>query len=210
MDPRRRARILEKIQRGTATRKERLYLKQEGLCFYCWTDLGADVTEEHLEARALGGTSQRVNLRVAHMACNGVVGSLPVDQKLDLHEVGRDKGADAFWQRARELQRQNFGPERKAYARKSKKSVLKNANRHAAREETHDLTVQEARQESGKLDISRKADSGPHYSKTEKSIMVAEEIRRRKDAEEYDRMTFALFYRWLDQHYPRGYRREAA
>ena len=122
MDQNRRARILEKIQSGRATRTERLWLKQEGLCFYCWEDLEKDATKEHLHSKAQGGSNDRTNLRVAHMRCNGVVGSLSVDLKLDLHEIGRDKGAEAFWAKAREY-RELYGNEKKAYT----------ANRHKRR-----------------------------------------------------------------------------
>jgi hypothetical protein len=199
VDPRKRAKILEKVQSGRATRAERLWLKQEGLCFYCWTDLGKDITKEHLDSRANGGTSDKANLRVAHSPCNGIVGSLPVEVKLELHELGRDKGADAFWNKAREYQ-QKFGPEHRAYARKGSgrpwtKQALTNANAHPALEEPHQLNSGEAEQELKKLQLG----GSRVLSKAEKLQLIQDAEVFRKGPEFGGQLTWAEWWRILER-----------
>lgn len=182
MDPKKRERILQKIRSGRATRAERLWLKQEGLCFYCWTSLDHDITKEHLEARSNGGSGEKTNLRVAHMACNGIVGNLSVDIKLQLHEIGRDKGADAFWAKAREFQSKRESPERNAYANLTMAQAMGvtrgvgNANKKPSREATHELTPAEAGVEIEKMQLGQRT-----LSKAEKADLYEEEVMRRKE-----------------------------
>jgi hypothetical protein len=67
-------------------------------CFYCALRLHADdQTWEHLVARAHGGSNRISNLRVAHGACNSLVGTLPLAVKLALSEIGHRYGSDAFF-----------------------------------------------------------------------------------------------------------------
>lgn len=173
MSPKKRARILEKIRSGRANRTERLILKQEGLCFYCWTDLDKDVTKEHLQAKANEGSNDVVNLRVAHGLCNGVVGTLPVDIKLELHEIGRDKGADAFWQAAREYQRK-LGDDKNAYRRV--KGPPKNVqNARAAPDETREVRPQDVQRELDKLQLGQ-----PPLNRYEREEYLRLEVERRK------------------------------
>jgi len=71
---------------------------QRNRCFYCSLRLrGDDQTWEHLVARAHGGSNRISNLRVAHGACNALVGTLPVSVKLALSEIGQRYGSDAFF-----------------------------------------------------------------------------------------------------------------
>lgn len=177
MNPKKRARILDKIRQGRATRMERLILKQEGLCFYCWTDLDKDVTKEHLDAKANGGSNEAHNLRAAHMLCNGIVGSLPVDLKLELHEIGRDRGAEAFWTKAREYQ-QKYGQEKKAYRRH--KGSLQSVQRKITgvdrtTQAPREITPEEAERELAKLALGQQT-----LSKGMRGEAVAEETERRK------------------------------
>lgn len=179
MSPRKRARILDKIRAGRASRIERLTLKQEGLCFYCWTDLEKDVTKEHLASKANGGGNEESNLRAAHMVCNGIVGSLPVEVKLRLHEIGREKGAEAFWTKAREYQAQYTG-DRNAY-RKHKPGALERTRQNLANarrgsgEEGRDLSPEEADLELQKLTLGQ-----PVLSKGDRERIYQEEVERRK------------------------------
>lgn len=174
MSPKQRARILEKIRTGRASRTERLILKQEGLCFYCHTDLDKDATKEHLDARTKGGGNETANLRVAHMLCNGVVGTLPVDLKLELHEIGRDQGPQAFWDKAREYQKK-YGDDPNAYKRVkgefTKLRLMAHKHRYDA-DDTRDMTPEEAEQELLKLELGQ-----PSLSRRE---MVHAEVERRK------------------------------
>lgn len=175
MNPKKRARILDKIRQGRATRIERLILKQEGLCFYCWTDLDKDVTKEHLDAKANGGSNEVKNLRAAHMLCNGIVGSLPVDVKLELHEIGRDRGADAFWAKAREYQ-QKYGCEKNAY--RKHKGSLQDVQRKvggARTQPAREVTPEDAELELIKLQLGQQT-----LSKSMRPEAVAEEVERRK------------------------------
>jgi len=71
---------------------------QRNRCFYCALRLrGDDQTWEHLVARAHGGSNRISNLRVAHGACNALVGTLPLAIKLALSEIGHRYGSDAFF-----------------------------------------------------------------------------------------------------------------
>lgn len=175
MTPSKRTKILEKVRSGRASRKDRLILKQEGLCFYCHTDLEKDITKEHLEAKALGGSNDLVNLRAAHMLCNGIVGTLPVELKLELHEIGRDKGPDAFWAKAREYQ-QRYGDDKNAYRRLggSLEHARRKALGNAARQNVapREVTAQEADTELRKLNLA--------VPKAQRSVCVQEEVERRK------------------------------
>ncbi len=200
MDPRRRAKILDKVRNGRATRAEHLILKQEGLCFYCWTDLDKDVTKEHLDARANGGSNARSNLRVAHMPCNGIVGSLSVELKLELHETGRDQGPDAFWAKAREYQAR-YGNEKKAYTR-SKGRVkprmphqLNNANVHPTREDTHQLTPEEATEELRKLELG-----GARVLTKAERLQLVECVAEQRELEGWPcQITYREFWRILER-----------
>lgn len=178
MDPRKRARILDKVRQGRATRIERLILKQEGLCFYCWTDLDRDVTKEHLWAKADGGGSEPVNLRAAHMLCNGVVGSLPVDVKLELHEIGRDKGPEAFWIKAKEYQKR-YGTEKNAYRRNKGGIVAEHqrlANARVKTPDSHELTATEAGVELTRMEAAQEP-----LNKYQRGEAVHHEVERRKE-----------------------------
>lgn len=177
MSPKKRARILEKIRQGRATRIERLILKQEGLCFYCWTSLEKDVTKEHLDAKANGGSNDLANLRAAHMLCNGIVGSLPVEVKLELHEIGRDKGAEAFWNKAREYQKL-LGTERNAYRRHrgSLESVQRKVQATRQTQPVRDLSPEDAELELLKLRLGQPG----AVTKSMRPEAVATEVERRK------------------------------
>lgn len=39
-------------------------------CWFCGTELGDDITKEHLRPRSKGGTNQHENLVLAHASCN--------------------------------------------------------------------------------------------------------------------------------------------
>lgn len=82
-------------------RRQRMAKEQRGRCFFCHLRmLGGDMTFEHLVARRHGGTNKVSNLRIAHAACNSLVGTLPFYTKLALSDIGRDFGSDAFFKLA--------------------------------------------------------------------------------------------------------------
>jgi len=198
MSPAKRAKILEKIRTGRATRTERLALKQEGLCFYCWTSLEKDVTKEHLDAKANGGGNHESNLRVAHMVCNGIVGSLPVHLKLELHETGRDYGAEAFWAKAREYQAR-YGDDPRAY-RKHKPGPVKRAPsklanaRAGSAEEARDLSPQQAEIELEKLQLGQSA-----LSKEQRQQLYQEEVERRRQTGLPVQLTLLGWFRLMEE-----------
>ena len=179
MTPEKRSKILRKIQGGRASRAERLALKQEGLCFYCHLDLERDVTKEHLDSKARGGGNEMHNLRVAHMVCNGIVGSLPVELKLELHEIGRDHGAEAFWRKARDYQAR-YGNDPNAYRKHkpgpyaAQRTALANARR-GNQEDVREVRPEDAERELHKLELGQ-----PGLSKAQREQAVQEEVERRK------------------------------
>ncbi len=207
MTPKKRQRILEKIKCGRASRTERLILKQEGLCFYCHTDLDKDITKEHLEAKAIGGSNELVNLRAAHMLCNGIVGTLPVDLKLDLHETGRDHGPEAFWTKAREFQRQ-YGEDKNAYRRlggnleAARRKTL--GNPHNRNEPPREVTEEDAQLELDKLQI------GAPKAKIYRQQAVDEEVERRKQTGLPVQIGLSGWFRMLDSQGWAGVRGGAA
>lgn len=59
-------------------------LKRDGDdCFFCGTELGDDITVEHLVAIAHGGPNHISNLFLAHRQCNFNAGHLSAPEKVD-------------------------------------------------------------------------------------------------------------------------------
>lgn len=87
-------------------RKARQAKDQRNRCWYCHLPLREDMTWEHLVAQAHGGSDKISNLRICHAKCNSLVGTLPYQLKLGLHEIGRDLGSDAFFLLAQRLKSQ--------------------------------------------------------------------------------------------------------
>lgn len=64
---------------------ERLLLLQGGLCFFCKAPLPkSDASIEHLQAVAHGGTNHDANRVACCKALNGMLGSMPLKDKIEL------------------------------------------------------------------------------------------------------------------------------
>lgn len=67
------------------TALERLLFLQGGLCFFCKAPLPkAEASIEHLQAVAHGGTNHDANRVACCKSLNGILGSLPLKDKIDL------------------------------------------------------------------------------------------------------------------------------
>jgi hypothetical protein len=83
----------------------RIVMEQQGKCWFCGEDMGADCTREHLLARSLGGGNERSNLRAAHGECNSAAGHLSVEDKRRMRVVGHEEGRVEMLLFARQLRR---------------------------------------------------------------------------------------------------------
>ena len=208
MTPDRKARILQKMQAGRATRIERLILKQDGLCFYCWTALDRDVTKEHLHSKADGGSNEASNLRAAHMACNGIVGTLPVELKMELHEIGRDKGPDAFWVKAREYQ-EKYGREKNAYSASSKKARDRAKTRRQLQAEAS-LRRSKLAAESGLTPSEQNSEAQVFCKRVHRELILERESERRKSPEWQPSGGWRAWWRRIELLYGQPLARSAA
>lgn len=73
-------------RRRSASTVNALIARDGGGCFFCRTDLGSDITVEHLVARAHGGPNHISNLFLAHEACNRRAGHLSAPEKIAMRE----------------------------------------------------------------------------------------------------------------------------
>lgn len=75
------------VARIRATPAQRALLERDGAnCFYCRTDLGDDITNEHLVPRVATGRNHLANLVLAHSRCNSLAGHLSVAEKIALRD----------------------------------------------------------------------------------------------------------------------------
>ena len=72
----------ERLPRAT----QRLLDRDGSDCFFCLKPLENDITEEHLLARAHGGTDHIANKVLAHRLCNAVADTLPIVEKFGIRE----------------------------------------------------------------------------------------------------------------------------
>jgi hypothetical protein len=64
---------------------DRLLFLQGGLCFFCKRPLPrAEASVEHLQAVAHGGTNHDANRVACCRSLNGILGSMPLKDKIDL------------------------------------------------------------------------------------------------------------------------------
>jgi hypothetical protein len=73
--------------KGKARRHRQCVARDGEACFYCHKPLGADRTLEHLLAKKHGGPDGVHNIALAHEACNEVMGSAPVIEKIRYREA---------------------------------------------------------------------------------------------------------------------------
>lgn len=101
-------------------RIRRLIKRQDGKCFFCWEILeyetvqtpyrrGNEPTLEHLMGRhervVIPLEERKKYHRAAHRACNHAMADLPMAVKLELRELCRQKGKDAFFSEAKRQRR---------------------------------------------------------------------------------------------------------
>lgn len=74
---------------GKASHKRKMWLmsqrrklmeKQKGLCALCGTELGEDVTIDHITPRCKGGNSKIDNVQLTHDLCNCWRAAVPMEQ----------------------------------------------------------------------------------------------------------------------------------
>lgn len=95
----------KKYKQGTPSSFVKQIADQEGLCWYCFEEMGGDCTKEHLLARTLGGTNEAVNIKAAHGNCNSAAGHLQVEQKEALRRIGQELGRLAVIDAAHRMRR---------------------------------------------------------------------------------------------------------
>lgn len=72
---------------------KRLFERDGDECWLCGDPLGDDITVEHKQPRALGGTSADENCALCHGGCNRSVGHLPLSAKEAARaQIRREKG----------------------------------------------------------------------------------------------------------------------